>query len=139
MAQPKMTGRRSVMKGRDFERWLATYYGKSDGLASRHGFVVENDGKQSGVDVMLEFAAIQAKKGVTAVPAAVREPLAAATRHSGRRIPLAALAVDGDNLGHYIVMRGRDFKRIVDLLREHNLSEQLLVGSTFGAGGPHND
>lgn len=126
------TGRRSVTKGKNFERWLADYYGKADGLASRNGYVIEDDGRQSGVDVIVGSFAIQAKYGVTAVPAAVSQPIQAAIRHAGRRIPISALGNDGDRLGHYIVMRGADFKRILDLLRQNNLEKELLLGEGFG-------
>lgn len=122
------TGAHNVTKGKDFERWLTNHYGKDDGFASRNGHKIEGDGLQSGVDVIVGPFAIQCKKGSTAIPAAVSGPIAAAIRHAGRRVPIAALAKDGDNLGHYIALRGSDFKRIVDLLREHGLLDHLLAG-----------
>lgn len=128
------SGARSAAKGKEFERWLVNHYGGKEGGAFRNGYVVENDGKQSGVDVIIGPWAIQCKKGVTAIPAAVRVPIEAARRHAGRRIPIAALATDGDNLGHYIVLRGADFKRIFELLVENGLDTKLMLGATFGDG-----
>lgn len=129
------TGARSARKGKEFERWLVNHYGGiAGGRATRNGYVVEEDGRQSGVDVIIGPYAVQCKKGVTAVPAAVREPIRAAIRHAGRRVPIAVLAPDGDNLGHYVVLRGADFKRIADLLAEHGLEDQLLAGAAFGGG-----
>lgn len=123
------TGAHNVRKGHEFERWLATHYGKAEGHAVRTGFVVEKDGRQSGVDVRLDVFGLQAKKGKTAVSKTITMAMAAATRHAGRHVPAVVLASDGDNLGHYVVLRGSDFKKIVDLLNEVGISERLLVGA----------
>lgn len=118
-------------KGKRFERWVADYYGKADGLALRTGHLVDDSGLQSGADVRTDCLAIQCKKGTTAVPTGVVKAVAAANRSAGRHVPVAVLAPDGDNQGHYVALRGSDFKRIIDTLRRHGLTEEILVGGTF--------
>lgn len=128
---------RNVGKGKEFERWLTNWYGKEFGLASREGHqvVVTESGQevQSGVDVRGPFWAAQAKKGNSFWPKAVKNALDKATRDCGRHIPAVMAAPDGDNIGHIVVLRGIDFKRIQEILIENDLSDQLLIGGNFGS------
>lgn len=133
----------NARRGKEFERWLAIYYGKLAGLASRVGHEMAKNA--NGIDINLghdvegEFFAIQAKKGVNFYPRKLAEALVAARRNSGRKMPMVVAALPGDNEGHIVTMYGRDFKRILEVLREHGLADRLLIGAQFGGElGPLN-
>jgi len=130
-----MSGAHSVTKGKQFERWLAIYYGKEEGHAERTGqdMVETPTGQvQSGVDVRGPFWGAQAKKGDTFWPKTVKAALDKALRDSGRNMPAVMAAPDGTNIDHIVVLRGVDFLRIQKILIEYGLVDELRLGGTFG-------
>lgn len=126
------TGAANVRKGKEFERWLKRHYDPLLSMgAKRIGHLQNEQGHQLGADNEIGPFRVQAKKGPTFFPIKVDEALKKAEQDAGRFVPALIAATDGDNLGHIWVLRAPMMKRILKLLDDNGLLEELMTGAQF--------